>query len=643
MAYGLDFQEIYYADHNRIDIGVLETYEIDIDLAKDKDFRIISPEPVIPISGYWYIQGTEYGGIVDTFKTSSDDKEIEYRGRTFRGILNSHHVDVEGMEQTIPSQSIAHVNQEGATSEGGSEIDATITECLRELISGFGDLFVVDEPDTNEAVNVLVPDYTVLAGTTVYDAMVGLCRSIDFTFVLEYRSDHKIHVVPILIQDYTDYLKGSKYDGLGFQTEITTNVVNHLISTARNEETGELYRIHFFTDENGGIQPYAVVDNPMKDSQYILDKRNQVMLGVDEISEYVESSVSTVESYELLSSVPSDWRTNFGSYFKHEYDDEGIESWDPYEAVGNEVYTHLTKKPSDWRTNYSEYFIRSFDETTGGWKYTAVSAESVLDMTSITKITKKPSDWKSNSEDYYYKFQTGTGIEYRPYEDKSKEKYVRMTKKPSDWNTNFSSYYRKVYEKEVIESGKKKKKLIDTVKHKGAKYVNCKKDDDKKNGKIPSFSKRAHYRRDTYTKPPTFKKNNCYRIKKKEVTPEWNTTDNYYCSMKMEYSPPNFVIGEAYKKVFDHYAEMIEDAIAFFEDEQKKSSQTMELEDFVVNIGDIVGGTDEFTGTNVVGNITNIEAKIENGLIDVAYSVTVEDYTTHININRQAEDGGEEE
>lgn len=635
MAYGLDFQEVYYADHQRVDIGVLETYEIDIDLADEKDFQIKSPDPVIPIGGYWYIQDTEYGGIVDAFHTDSDDEQIEYSGRSFRGILDSHIVDVKGLERTIPDSMTVPLDSGGAIDDDSTMLVATISDCFRELVTDFGDLFEVDEPDTDESISVTVPDYTIKAGTTVYEALMGLARSIDFTFTLEYRKDKKIHITPILIQDYTDYLRGSKFDGLGFQTEISTNVVNHLVCTAFSDETKELYQIHFFADENGGIQPYATVANPIKDSQYILDKRNQILTGIDEIAEYSNNSVSVTENWEKLASAPSDWNTNFGNYYKHEFDDDGREQWNPYEAVGNDVYTLTTSSPSDWSTNYSKYYTRRYDDREGKYVYSPVSAESMLDTNTAQKVGK-PSDWKTHYSEYYYKFQTGTGIEYRSYSGVTKNKYVKMTKKPDDWDENYGSYYRKVYEKEVTENGKKKKKLIDTVNHKGAKYVNCQKGDDGKKGKKPKFSTRAHYRNDSYTVAPTYLKNNTYRIRSVEIAPTW--ARNQYYSMKTEYSAPKFVIGEAYRKVYDHYSDMAENAIDFFAEEKKKSQQRMELEDFEVNVGDIVGGTDEYTGTSVVGAITNIEANIESGLIDVSYSITVDDYTTKINANRQKEE-----
>lgn len=636
MAYGLDFDEVYYADHNRTDIGVLDTYEISIDLADEKDFSITSPDPVIPIGGFWYILNTEYGGIVDAFYTDSDEESITYEGRSFRGILASHIVDVEGKQRVIPDKYSADVDASGAIADDSDMLKATITDCFNELVVDFGGLFVVDEPDTNEDIDIRVPEYVIPAGTTVYDAMVGLAKSIDFTFVLEYRSDKCIHIVPILIQDYTDYLKGSKYEGLGFQTDITNKVTNHLISTAFDEDTGELYRIHFFVDENGGIQPYSVVNDPIKDEQYILDKSSQVLFGIDEITEYEEAGVSVTENFELLANAPDDWAMNFGEYYRHDFDSNGNEAWIPYEADGETVPKAVTSQPPDWATNYSSYYIRSTDAQTGEYVYNSVSGESVVDLSSVVAVNsaKKPSDWTSNYSEYYYKFQTGTGIEYRPYQGVTKNNYVRMTKKPSDWNDNFGSYFRKVYEK---KSGGKTQ-LIDTVNHKDAKYVNCKADDDKKNGKVPSFTKRAHYRNDSYTKAPTYQRNNCYRARKIEVAPTFDAVANRYFTLEMAYHTPKFDVGNVYRKVYDHYAGMVQSAIEFFEDEKRKSKQTMELEDFVVNIGDIIGGTDEYTKTNVVGNVTNIEARIENGLIDVAYSVTVEDYTTDISESRKAEE-----
>lgn len=618
MAYGLDFEEVYYADHERNDIGVLQTYEIDIDLAGDKDFRVVSPEPVIPVGGFWYIQDTEYGGIVDKFETDSDEEKITYGGRTFRGILHSHIVDVGSVARDINSVPIKEY------------ISGLLQEC------GLASMFTVDDPYTDASIPTTVYSYRISFGTSLYDAIIGGANSVDLTVLLTYQKDHLVHITPVLIQDYVDFFKGSKYDGIGFRTELDTSVVNHLIMRSIEEDEGSVKAIrtmHFFTDSNGGIQPYTLINEPIKDSQYITDKRYQVLFGLDEVTEVKEINNSTVENYEVVQTCPSDWTSRFGDYYKQQIED-GEVSFIEYEAVGNEVYTLVSTQPSDWSTNYSSYYIGEYDETTQQWTYTGVSADTVEDedFANATQITEKPYDWSINYSNYVYKFQSGTGIVPRHYEGVQKNNYVLLTTKPSDWSTNFSSYYRKVYKKvsyEKTSSGKKKKvvTLVDTTDHKDAYYVACRADDDKKDGTVPSFKKRPHYRNDPYTVAPKFDASNCYRLRMIVITPTFDNLHRYF-RIDLVYNPPEFVIGECYTKVLDHYAVMVDQAKDFFEDERVKSYQELEIDDFVVNIGDIVGGTDELTNTNIVGSVANIEAKIENGLIDVVYTVKIDDYTT---------------
>lgn len=636
MAYGLDFEEIYYTDHNRTDLGVLQTYDIKVDVADEKDFQITSPEPILQVGGFWYILDMEYGGIVDAFETDSDDVQIIYTGRTFRGILHSHYVLINGIERVIPDN----------TTDAGT---ADISNCIRQLIteSGLDNVFSVDDPDIDESIDPTLNNYIVKQGTSLYDAIIGAASSIGFTVILNYRKDKKIHITPILIQDYVDYLKGSKYDGLGFKTELDTAVVNHLIVHSVNDDINEgltVVTAHFFTDENGGLQPYAFVDNPIKDEQYIKDTRSQVLFGLDEITEFQEMSLSTVENYEPLAYQPADWNMTFANYFYKETDEEtGEVSIKQYEVKMVTPYNPVTTQPADWTTNYKSYFTGTYDEEEQKWSYQNVNPDTTLDKQHPHAVTVKPTDWIYNYSDYYYKFQTGTGFDYLPYETVTKYKYVRMTKKPSDWDTNFGSYYRKVYEIEVTENGKKKKKLIDTLKdsvngHK-AKYVTCKKGDDGEENKKPKFSTRPHFRKDSYEEPPKFKKDNCYTLDTIEIAPEFNNIlYSYFAEGTPVIDVPEFTPYVTHQKVLDHYAGMVEQAVNFFEDERKKSNVEMEVDYLNLNIGDVLGGTDEFTSTNIVGKISNIEATIENGLIDVIYKVVIQNYSSNL-INGSIEEG----
>lgn len=675
MAYGLDFDEIYYMGHNRVDIGVLNTYEIDVDLANEKDFQIVSPEPVIPVEGYWYIPYTEYGGIIDAFETDSDDEKIIYTGRTWRGMLNSKIVEIP---DSVPSMTYP---------TGFNNTVGTLTQAINQSLNdcGMTDLFIADTEFIGQEVSAVIEPYIINRGTTLYDAIMGMAKSIGFTLIFVFGTDHKVHIVPVLQRDYTDYLQGSRYGGTGFKTSIDFALVNHAIYCIieKDEDTNRETRrtIHFFGDENGGIRPYSTVTNPIKDSHYILDKRNRIFTGVDENMVYEEIDGKVQENYELVQSIPSDWNTKYGSYYQHNFTTnertgEVSESWDAYESEEVETYTPLTSKPSDWDTNYMNYYVSTYNSETGEWEYNPVPARTVTSEEKI-KLTSEPTDWATNYGEYYYEFETGTGIEYRNFDGVDQHRYVRHTKQPDDWVENYSSYYRKVSETKIeyikdkdkdswdrsiatlkpgSKSYKKKMKqgpkkstyyvLTDVAEDKTGKWVPVSQTDDYSweviaNDRIkipkkdyPKWDKRPHYTQITYQIAPVFNKFNTWRIDviESEVAPTWDTSTNSYYKLETIVKIPPYVQGQVYRMVYDHYAVAVDDAIAFFEEQKRKSEITMSLEEFAVNIGDIVGGKDEFTNTKIIGEITNINVKIENGLIDADYIVTVDTVNTDLKL-----------
>ena len=69
--------DLIYTDSNFNEIGVIDTYELDLDLARDRSFELTVPEHLIDIGGYWYVYNTEYGGRVDGFKTNTKEHKIK--------------------------------------------------------------------------------------------------------------------------------------------------------------------------------------------------------------------------------------------------------------------------------------------------------------------------------------------------------------------------------------------------------------------------------------------------------------------------------------------------------------------------------------------------------------------------------------
>ena len=590
MAYGVDVEAVYYTDHELTDMGVFDAYSISIDLANEKDFEIKTAEYRVPIGGYWYIPETEYGGIVRTKSTNSDEEEATYEGSTWRGILAEHQLEIDDAADVRCVQ---------------GDIDDLANELIEEC--GLDNLFVCDEPYIEDGIDVTVDVYEVTRGMTLYDVLWGCARSINFTYVF-YFSDGMIHLLPILSEDYTDYMVYSSVGALSFDMEENWAGVNHIVITSIDDDNIKR-TIHLFNDGEV-VLPYATTDTPLKDSDYILDKSQQVLTGPDEIAEYSEVSAGVVENYILINTAPTNWKRKFGNYFYREVENEQ-ERFYPYEAVETLSYKLLKSKPRDWNKHYSNYYDRQVEQ--GEYVYTPVSANSTLDTANKKKVKKVPRDWKTDYSQYYYEYQTGTGVDYTTYSGVSKNKYVKLTKKPSDWSTNYSSYYRKVIERTKTVKGKKKTYYVDVKKNEKGKYIAV------SGNHAPSFSAHTYYRRDSYTVPPKFLKNKTYMIPNKEVAPTW--TANTYYKQQAIYKAPPFVKGNVYKLVFDHYKQMIDGAIERMLEQMKYKSQKVTMDDFIVNIGDTVGGRDEFTGETIVAEIDNINAKIDNGMVEVEYVI----------------------
>lgn len=117
--------DLIYTDAKRIDKGVLAAYEFDLSYGdSENDFELTLDQDVPPLedSAVVYIEGTEYGGIVDYIKSASNDYTVTYGGRTWHGILNSKiieptpgrdYITVSGDANSLLAAFIPHLGLEG--------------------------------------------------------------------------------------------------------------------------------------------------------------------------------------------------------------------------------------------------------------------------------------------------------------------------------------------------------------------------------------------------------------------------------------------------------------------------------------------------------------------------------------------------
>lgn len=81
--------DIEYTDVNWIKEGSLKYYNCDLEIGGKNDFEInmnIKNDYMVEGS-LWYVNNTEYGGIVDKIRTDTEKETVTYYGRAWRGIL----------------------------------------------------------------------------------------------------------------------------------------------------------------------------------------------------------------------------------------------------------------------------------------------------------------------------------------------------------------------------------------------------------------------------------------------------------------------------------------------------------------------------------------------------------------------------
>lgn len=84
--------DLIFTNAKREDQGVLQDYDLDLAFGADEN----NFECTVPASAHCceagsvlYMEGTEYGGIVDSIESDTKNKEVKYMGRTWHGILGS--------------------------------------------------------------------------------------------------------------------------------------------------------------------------------------------------------------------------------------------------------------------------------------------------------------------------------------------------------------------------------------------------------------------------------------------------------------------------------------------------------------------------------------------------------------------------
>lgn len=605
--------DLIYADENRIDQGVMDAYELDMAYGSDENnftCTIDRGSHCCTEGFFLYVEGEEYGGIVDKVKVNTEKDEITYSGRTWHGILEKKIICPEdGQDYAV--------------------FDGEANKVLQTIIDriDLGDLFEASTEDTGIQIQAFQMDRYI-------DAYTGICKMLK-------DADAKLNIiwknkkVVLSAQLRQDYSQDEEFNTaqVDFTIEKNYRPVNHIICLGQGDLKNRAV-IHLFCDENGGIQPYATKDIPLQDSDYILGTSRKVMDGEDEVVEILDyPNAEITENYILLNTQPSDWKKNSTAYFFQDDKDKFkeveevevgyklqkiqpydwavnfseyyVKSGNTYKNVEGQTVMQLqTSQPSDWGTKYEDYFTKN------GSSYPSVKG---VEKTTYRKQAKKPSDWSKNYKNYFEFYSDGVTSKYQNVSGITKYRYVLQTRKPTDWADSCASYY------------KKKKK---------GGYENVSKTKKKK---APAWRAKTYYTRISYEVPPAWKANhyytevntvsapawsaNKYYTQNDNVAPAWS--QNKYYSETDETVAPAWTANKYFKMVTDQYAVMVQSAVERIEEAHQADDMKIALEETeqVYDVGDIVGTSEETTGITAVQEVCKKIIKINNDDVTITYEV----------------------
>ena len=657
--------DLIYTDSSREDLGVLQGYKLDEAFGKDENDLEITTDLLntrLQEDYFIYIEGTEYGGIIDSVSPDTSKNTIVYSGRTWHGILNSKVIETLTLYGDIHDSLRAIISHIGLTS-------------LFEVKEGLSGIESYDFQFTGENSYV-----------RAYDGILKLCDLCNAKLKMKWK-DKKILLWCELVKNYSidEEFDTSK---LELKLKKKYNVCNHLILVSKNEDKLE-YIIHLFTDYAGNVQPYKLVEKPSQDSEYITTKENQFVTGEDEITKILECSVSVDTNYLILTDKPDDWELNYSNYYtlKVEVDEETEEvkiSFEQVERNLKAIYELLFHKPIDWETNYKDYYYRKTDDkgnyvldengdyenenatNDGRMEYTLLSTKpagwdkdwmdyyylsnvengkqtwsNIPDVTKdiYTKLTSKPAKWQEDDayENYYYRWSDGLTREWRRAEGITKTRMKRMTIKPSDWSTNWKNYYCIYMTGDFTKLGNvalynKRKKAPKWKTNSKGKSIERRFYTQEYYTVAPKFGSRTYYAKSTKPDIPAFDGSNWKdeydKYKKiasgKKISyPEWK--NDYYYQKSAGHLDVGIVFqpNVYYNKVENHYKSMIEQGIEEFKKLYNSDEISLDLNQYDNNydIGDIIGAQEPITGIFVAQPISKKIITIEKDNIKIEYEV----------------------
>lgn len=245
--------DLIYMNAQKEDVGVLKDYTFDLAFGADEnDFEVkINRNRHCCEGGFFlYMEGTEYGGIIDDIETDTDANEVVYHGRTWHGFLDSKCIiPLQSGESSTADVTLKLVDSEGASYVGKYLIvSGEANKVLAFLIDrlGLGSFFSA----SSENSGITIKNFQFDRYTMGYEGIVKMLKSSGAKLKVKFSEGSAvIHAEPIV-----DYSQDEQFDSdlINLKIKNYYSPVNHLICLGQGE-LDEREVIHLYTDSSGNI------------------------------------------------------------------------------------------------------------------------------------------------------------------------------------------------------------------------------------------------------------------------------------------------------------------------------------------------------------------------------------------------------
>lgn len=251
--------DLIYANQDHEDVGVISEYGFDLAYGVDEnDFELaVSLADSCCEKNYLiYMEGTEYGGVVDDISVNTSSGVVTYHGRTWHGIIDGKVLTPDA-------------GQEYYSVEGDANI--VLAQVINRI--GLSELFNVEQVESGISVNYKFNRYCKAYSGGLLKMFAQYSLKLDVKWL-----DGKVCLAAKKANDYTK-MDDFDSDQINFKVKNVFNKPNHLICLGKGE-LAERTVVNLYCNENGEIG------------------NTQSIFGADEITEIYENT--SAENQELI-------------------------------------------------------------------------------------------------------------------------------------------------------------------------------------------------------------------------------------------------------------------------------------------------------------------------------------------------------